>query len=73
MSEPSDLSGAALTEIDRDKCIEIGCDSEHIAAVQRMMNRLNEWRLANRDRLKDPDAKGEKLADSEGGSPRAAI
>ena len=45
----------------RRKCIELGADAEQIAAVERMMCRLTDWRGDNPDRLKVPDAKGEKL------------
>jgi hypothetical protein len=44
-----------------EKCKELGADAEQIAAVERMIARLWEWRVANPDRLKVPDAKGEKL------------
>lgn len=42
-------------------CIEMGADAEHVASVERMIDRLNAWRAANPDKLKVPDAKGEKL------------
>lgn len=45
----------------RDKCIEANCDSDQIEALDRMIERVKDWRLANLDRCKDPDAKGEKL------------
>lgn len=45
----------------RDECVALGCDSEQIAAVDRMIERLRAWREANRERCKDPDAHGEKL------------
>ncbi len=57
-----DNAFAEILPLYRDKCVELGCDAEQIAAVQRMMNRLEMWRRANRDRLKNPDALGEKLA-----------
>ncbi len=44
-----------------EKCVELGADEEHIAAVARTIDRLNAWRSANPHRLKVPDAKGEKL------------
>ena len=43
------------------KCIELGADQEHVAAVWRTIQRLKAWRQQNQDRLKVPDAKGEKL------------
>lgn len=45
----------------RQKCIEHGCDAEQIAAVDLTIERLNAWRAAHPDRLKKPDAHGEKL------------
>lgn len=45
------------------KCIKAGCDDAHIDAVLRMIRRAREWRAANPDKLKYPDAKGEKLLD----------
>lgn len=46
----------------RQKCVDLGADGEQIAAVDRMIERCNAWRAANPDRLKVPDAAGEKLA-----------
>lgn len=45
----------------RQKCVELGADQEHIAAVDRTIERLKRWRAGNPDRLKVPDAKGERL------------
>jgi hypothetical protein len=45
----------------RRKCIELGADQEQIDAVDRMMARATDWRQDNPDRLKVPDAKGERL------------
>lgn len=45
----------------RAECVSLGADQEQIAAVDRMIQRLRAWRLTNPDRLKVPDAKGEKL------------
>jgi hypothetical protein len=57
-----DNAFAAVLPLYRDKCVELGADDEQVAAVDRMINRLNAWRAANPARLKTPDAKGEKLA-----------
>lgn len=43
------------------KCIELGADQEHIAAVWRTIQRLDKWRAANRKSCKVPDANGELL------------
>ena len=45
----------------RAKCIGLGADQEHIAAVDRPIQRLKVWRAANILACKVPDAKGEKL------------
>jgi hypothetical protein len=42
-------------------CIALGCDQEHVDSVRRTMARLVRWRADNPKRLKNPDAKGEKL------------
>lgn len=44
----------------RTYCIGLGCDEEHIALVDELIERVNEWRRANPHRLKNPDAKGEE-------------
>jgi len=45
----------------RQMCVDLGADQEQLDAVDRMMVRLFEWRAANPNRRKVPDAKGEKL------------
>lgn len=45
----------------RTCCVGLGADEEQIAAVSRMIERVHDWRQANPDRCKVPDAKGEKL------------
>lgn len=45
----------------RNKCIDLQCDIEQIHAVNRAIERLELWRVNNADRLKDPDARNEKL------------
>jgi hypothetical protein len=57
-----DNAFALVLPIYRQTCIALGCDDEQIAAIERMMDRLTSWRADNLDRLKNPDAKGEKLA-----------
>lgn len=42
-------------------CIQLNCDQWQVAAVKRMIERLDAWRAANPDRLKNPDAHGEKM------------
>lgn len=51
----------ATLQFYRTKCVELGCDDEHIAAVDRTIERLDAWREKYPDRLKKPDAKGENL------------
>jgi hypothetical protein len=43
-------------------CRRLRCDKEHLASVERTLERLYAWREANPYRLKNPDAHGEKLA-----------
>jgi hypothetical protein len=45
----------------REECETLGADAEQLAAVDRMIERLIEWRANNQHRLKVPDAKGERL------------
>lgn len=45
----------------RSYCIQLGADNEHIAAVDRTIERAMAWRAAHPDLCKVPDAKGEKL------------
>lgn len=48
-----------------EACIRRGCDQWQVAAVRRMIERLNAWRASNPDRLKDPDAHGDKMLEEE--------
>lgn len=43
------------------ECVRLGADAEQLAAVRRTLVRLTAWRLANPDKLKTPDAAGERL------------
>lgn len=52
---------AAVLPVYREACVNLGADQEQIAAVDRMIERLDRWRKAHPTRLKVPDAKGEKL------------
>lgn len=45
----------------RDECIALGADREQVASVNRMILRIEDWRAAHPERLKVPDASGEKL------------
>lgn len=56
---------AEVLPIYRDLCVARGCDDEQVAAVDRLIDRVMQWREHNQDRLKIPDAKGEKLSDLE--------
>jgi hypothetical protein len=46
------------------ECIRLGADKEQVEAVTRIMDRLFTWRQAHPDRLKTPDAAGERLLDT---------
>lgn len=56
-----DNAFAAILPVYRAACVSLGCDDEQIAALDRMMDRVSLWRAGHPDRLKRPDAKGEKL------------
>lgn len=45
----------------RAQCALFDADDEHLAAVDRTIERLRIWQAANPDKMKIPDAKGEKL------------
>lgn len=45
----------------REACVKLGADKEQIMAVDHMIERLTRWRDDNQNRLKVPDARGEKL------------
>lgn len=44
-----------------EECRRLGADQEHLESVERTIRRLDDWRAANADKCKVPDAKGEKL------------
>jgi hypothetical protein len=43
------------------KCAELGCDTEQLESIHRVGIRLQAWREAHPEKLKNPDAAGEKL------------
>lgn len=57
-----DNAFAKILPLYAEYCRQMGCDAEQIASVDRMIKRAEIWRAANPDRLKNPDAAGEKLA-----------
>lgn len=56
-----DNAFAAVLPEYRRVCAHMGADAEQLAAVDRMIERMREWRGNNQHRLKVPDAKGERL------------
>jgi hypothetical protein len=58
-----DNAFAAILPLYREQCERLGCDAEQLAAVDAMLARLQKWRATNPDRLKNPDAAGERLLD----------
>lgn len=56
-----DNAFAAVLPVYRAICVSLGADDEHIASIDRMQRRLTNWRGNHPDRLKVPNAKGEKL------------
>lgn len=45
----------------RDECIVLGADKEQVDSVNRMIQRIENWRAEHPERLKVPDARGERL------------
>lgn len=45
----------------RDECARLGADAEQIAGVDRMIQRVGDWRRDNHSLCKVPDAAGEKM------------
>lgn len=56
-----DNAFARILPMYRQICMDLGADAEQLSAVDRMIARAIAWREANPDRLKVPDAKGERL------------
>jgi cytochrome c oxidase assembly protein Cox11 len=56
-----DTAFAQVLPMYRSICQQLGCDVEQLQAVDRMIDRMRMWRAANQERLKIPDAAGEKL------------
>ena len=52
---------AALTAY-RTECEHIGADPDHLAAVDELIKRVDDWRAANPDKLKIPDTEPRELA-----------
>lgn len=44
-----------------ENCVKLGCDSEQLRLVREMMERVETWRLRNPEKLKIPDALGERV------------
>jgi hypothetical protein len=42
-------------------CLEMHCDQEQIQAVSALIDRVDKWRREHPERLKNPDAAGERL------------
>lgn len=60
-----DNAFAAILPTYLSACKVLNCDEEQIKAVERMIARLTAWRENNPHRLKNPDAKGERLLEQE--------
>lgn len=56
-----DAAFPATLRFYRDECARLGAEMEQLEAVDRALARLYSWRDANMNRIKVPDAKGEKL------------
>lgn len=58
-----DTAFAAVLPVYRAICSSLGADAEQIAAVDRLIVRVQTWREGWPERCKVPDAAGEKLLD----------
>jgi hypothetical protein len=58
-----DNAFAEILPLYYDRCKQLGCDKEQLQAVSAMIDRLTKWRKQNPNRLKNPDASGEKILD----------
>lgn len=58
-----DNAFAAVLPIYRTVCASMGADPEQLAALDRMIERVREWRAQYPERCKVPDAAGERLLD----------
>lgn len=50
-----DNAFAAILPEYRKKCAELGCDDRQLFAIDRLINRVNQWRADNSSLLKKPD------------------
>lgn len=60
-----DNAFAAMLPLYHAECMRLGADAEQMAAVERLLERVDAWREANPDKCKTPDAAGERMLDSE--------
>lgn len=45
-----------------DQCKNLGCDQDQLDAIQELIRRVEQWRLDNPTRLKNPDVEPGELA-----------
>ena len=50
-----DNAFAAILPIYREKCIQLGSPAEHIESIDRLITRVNEWRVQYPERCRTPD------------------
>lgn len=58
---PADNAFAEMLPFYREACVRNGSDAEQVAAVDRLIARVQAWRAAHPERCKAPDAAGERL------------
>ena len=56
-----DTAFASILPTYRFTCIQFGCDEEQITAVDLLIKNVKEWRTLHADKVKIPDAKGERM------------
>ena len=60
-----DNAFAAVLPLYLEQCIKMDADEAQIEAVTAMIGRVDQWRAANPDRCKVPDAAGETMLEVE--------
>jgi len=46
---------AAILPLYRDKCVEVGSPQEQVTEIDKLIDRVSEWRKANADKCRAPD------------------
>jgi hypothetical protein len=60
---------AAILSRYRAECARLGCDSDQLLAVDKMIANVDKWRADHPELCHPPHAKGEKMIRDDGGIP----